>query len=59
MCLGSALDVGRLRGWLGLTLMFVGFWIKLKQEEKLLLRHFPEAYPAYRQQVKALVPFLI
>jgi protein-S-isoprenylcysteine O-methyltransferase Ste14 len=59
MCLGSALDTGRLRGWLGLGLVFIGFWIKLKQEEKLLLRHFPADYPAYRKQVKALVPFVL
>ncbi len=59
MCLGSAIDIGRLRGWLGLALMFTGFWIKLKQEESLLLRHFPDDYPAYKKQVKALVPFVI
>jgi protein-S-isoprenylcysteine O-methyltransferase Ste14 len=59
MCLGSALDIGRLRGWLGLVLVFVGFWIKLKQEETLMLQHFPDDYPAYRKQVKALVPFVV
>jgi len=36
-----------------------GFWIKLKQEESLMLQHFPDEYPAYRKQVKALVPFVI
>jgi protein-S-isoprenylcysteine O-methyltransferase Ste14 len=59
MCLGSAIDIGRLRGWLGLAAMFFGFWIKLKQEESLLLRHFPDDYPAYKKQVKAIVPFVI
>jgi len=59
MCLGSALDIGYVRAWLGLLLVFLGFWIKLKQEETLLLRHFPEAYPAYRKEVKALVPFIL
>jgi len=59
MCLGSAIDIERLRGWLGLAVMFIGFWIKLKQEESLLLRHFPDEYPAYKKQVKALVPFVI
>jgi protein-S-isoprenylcysteine O-methyltransferase Ste14 len=59
MCLGSASDIGRLRAWAGTALVFAGFWIKLKQEEKLMLRHFPEDYPAYRKQVKALVPFVI
>ena len=31
---------------------------KLEQEEGLLLRHFPEEYPAYKARVKALVPFV-
>ncbi|HEV2693044.1 MAG TPA: isoprenylcysteine carboxylmethyltransferase family protein [Verrucomicrobiae bacterium] len=59
MCLGSALDIGQLRGWLGLLLVFLGFWIKLKQEETLLLRHFPGTYPVYRKEVKALFPFIL
>jgi protein-S-isoprenylcysteine O-methyltransferase Ste14 len=59
MCLGTAIEIGRLRGWLALPLMAAAFWIKLKQEERLLLRHFPDEYPAYCKQVKALVPFLI
>ena len=59
MCLGSAIAVGQLRSWLGFFLLCAGFWIKLRQEESLLLRHFPGEYPAYRTRVKALVPFLI
>jgi protein-S-isoprenylcysteine O-methyltransferase Ste14 len=59
MCLGTAIVIGQLRGWLALPLMATAFWIKLKQEERLLLRHFRDEYPAYQKQVKALVPFLI
>jgi protein-S-isoprenylcysteine O-methyltransferase Ste14 len=59
MCLGTAIEVGRLRCWLALPLMAAAFWIKLKQEERLMLRHFPDEYPAYQKQVKALVPFVI
>jgi protein-S-isoprenylcysteine O-methyltransferase Ste14 len=59
MCLGTAVEIGRVRFWLALPLWFIGFWIKLKQEEKLMLRHFPDEYPVYRKQVKALVPFVI
>jgi len=59
MCLGSAIDIGQLRGWLGLGLVFLGFWVKLRQEETLLLRHFPDTYPAYRKEVKALAPFIL
>ena len=59
MCLGTAVDIGQLRGWLALLIMTVTFWIKLKQEERLMLQHFPSEYTAYQQQVKALVPFVI
>ncbi len=59
MCLGTAIEVGQLHSWLGLPLLCTGFWIKLRQEEALLVRHFPDDYPAYRKQVKALVPFVI
>jgi protein-S-isoprenylcysteine O-methyltransferase Ste14 len=59
MCAGTAIGVGRLFSWLGLLILSAGFWIKLKQEESLLLRHFPGDYPSYRTRVKALVPFVI
>ena len=59
MCLGTALNLGRLPSWLALPSMTVAFWIKLNQEERLMLHHFPKEYPAYQKQVKALVPFVI
>jgi len=59
MCLGTAVEVGQLHSWLGFLLLFAGFWIKLMQEEALMLRYFPNEYPAYQKQVKALVPFVI
>jgi len=59
MCLGTAIEISRLRCWLALLLMTTAFWLKLKQEERLMLRHFPNEYPAYQKQAKALVPFVI
>jgi len=59
MSLGTALEVGRLHCWLSIPFTFVGFWLKLKQEERVMLRHFPDQYPAYKTQVKALVPFVL
>jgi len=59
MCLGTAIENGQLRAWLALPLMAISFWIKLKQEEQLLVRHFPDTYPAYQKQVKAFVPFVL
>lgn len=59
MCLGTAIAAARLSAWLGLVLLFAGFWLKLRQEETLLTRHFPDEYPAYRARVKALIPFVV
>jgi protein-S-isoprenylcysteine O-methyltransferase Ste14 len=59
MALGTALNFGQLRCWLAVPIMAAAFWFKLKQEERLLMRHFPQAYPIYKRQVKALVPFVI
>lgn len=59
MFLGTVIYIGQVRGGISLLLVTTGFWIKLRQEERLLLRHFPEAYPAYQREVKALVPFII
>jgi len=59
MVLGTALASNRLAALPALVFYFAGFWIKLKQEEKLLLRHFPAEYPAYQSRVKALVPFVL
>ncbi len=58
MCLGTALAAGKIHSWLALPVMALAFWIKLKQEERLMLLHFPDDYPAYQKQVKALVPFI-
>jgi protein-S-isoprenylcysteine O-methyltransferase Ste14 len=59
MILATTVQLGWLRCWIGLAFMFVALWIKLKQEETLLLQHFPDTYPAYQKEVKALVPFVI
>jgi len=34
-------------------------WAKLKIEESLMLRQFPQAYPAYMRRTKALIPFVV
>jgi protein-S-isoprenylcysteine O-methyltransferase Ste14 len=59
MCLGLAVAWGQLHCWLGFAIMFGGLWIKLKMEEALMLRHFPNDYPDYRKRTKALIPFVL
>ena len=59
MGLGTAVAFARLACFIGLVPLFLGFWIKLLQEEALMTRQFPEEYPRYKARVRALVPFLI
>ena len=56
---GSALAVGEWRCVVGLVLILIVFAVKIGQEEKLMLETFPEAYPRYRERVKAIVPGLL
>jgi protein-S-isoprenylcysteine O-methyltransferase Ste14 len=58
MCAAPPIQFGRFHHWLGFALIIAGAWIKLKQEETLMLHHFQD-YADYRKEVKALVPFLI
>jgi protein-S-isoprenylcysteine O-methyltransferase Ste14 len=54
--LGTALALGEWRGLLGTAIVAVSFWFKLRLEERWMREQFGEAYVAYMQRVKALVP---
>jgi protein-S-isoprenylcysteine O-methyltransferase Ste14 len=58
MILGAAILYGRVSGFALLVAAFIGIGFKAFQEERLLTRHFPTAYPEYRARVKALIPFM-
>lgn len=58
MGLGTAIASGLMVALAGLAPFVAGFWIKLNQEERLLLRAFPDQYPAYMARVKALIPYM-
>jgi protein-S-isoprenylcysteine O-methyltransferase Ste14 len=58
MFAGTVLLVGEARGALALPIALAALWVKIRQEERFMLRQFPEAYPAYRRRVPTLVPFL-
>jgi len=59
MFVGTELVLGRVAGMIALAFVFLSFWIKLKEEEKLMLQQFPDQYAAYQKRVKRLVPFLL
>ena len=59
MFFATALAQGHLSGLVGTLLMFASFWIKLGEEEKLMLQQFPERYADYRRRAKRIIPFVL
>src|SRR6185312_13977721 len=47
-----------LQGIISFCLLFVGFRLKSRLEERVLSQQFPDEYPQYFREVKALVPFI-
>jgi protein-S-isoprenylcysteine O-methyltransferase Ste14 len=59
MFLATALALGHLGGVLAVPLAFASFWIKLEQEERLMLQQFPDQYRSYQRRVKRIIPFVL
>jgi hypothetical protein len=59
MFAGTAVAIGTFGGFVGVLLLFISSWIKLKREEDLMLKQFPAEYSAYRRRVKRIIPFLV
>jgi protein-S-isoprenylcysteine O-methyltransferase Ste14 len=53
---GTAFGIGEMRCISGIAIVVLALMIKMSQEERLMMQAFPDAYPAYRQRVKALIP---
>ena len=58
MVLGVAIYYGRAAGFIAFVIFFIASWLRARQEEKLLTKHFPEEYPSYKARVKAFIPFV-
>jgi protein-S-isoprenylcysteine O-methyltransferase Ste14 len=56
--LGTSIAVGTWRALIGLAVMFIGLFIKIRIEERFMAEQFGEAYARYRTEVPALIPFL-
>jgi len=41
------------------ALVAISYALKFRQEERLMMETFPDAYPEYRRQVKAIVPGIL
>lgn len=57
--LGTVVLEGEWRALLGLVIMFVSFWRKLRLEETWLSEHFGPGYADYMHRVKALIPWVL
>ena len=57
---GTAIAFGELRDLLALPLVIVGFWLKARSEERLLMSNFGDRYAADRREVRgAIIPYLL
>jgi len=59
MFLGTVIVLGHVAGIAGLVLVFVSFWIKLRDEERIMLKQFPDQYAAYQLRAKRIIPFIL
>lgn len=57
--LGTTLSIGKWRCVLGLFVVAAAWHIKSRTEERYMEQEFGGEYQRYRQQVKALIPFVL
>jgi protein-S-isoprenylcysteine O-methyltransferase Ste14 len=56
---GTAIVIGELWAFILIMCVMGGVLMKIRVEEKFLLEEFGEAYVQYRNEVKALIPYLL
>jgi protein-S-isoprenylcysteine O-methyltransferase Ste14 len=59
MVVATAMQEGHLGGIIGFLLIAVSFWIKSSYEEEVMRKQFPNQYPAYRERVRRIIPFIL
>lgn len=58
--IGTAIAFGELRDLLALPVFVVGFWLKARSEERLLMSNFGDRYATYRREVRgAIIPYVL
>src|SRR5437868_4497049 len=57
--LATAIHYATLGGFVVLAVCCVGFAMKMREEEILMVEHFSDRYADYRARVKAVVPYLL
>jgi protein-S-isoprenylcysteine O-methyltransferase Ste14 len=59
MAVGTATNYGQAIGFALVVSVGGAFWWKARQEERIMSRHFPDAYADYTSRVPAIIPFLL
>jgi protein-S-isoprenylcysteine O-methyltransferase Ste14 len=57
--LGTVISIGTLQSCIGLALIFLSFFVKLRLEEQWLSAHLGAEYNEYRHRVRALIPYIL
>jgi len=56
---GTVLGSGKVRDLLFLAVIVTACAAKIRIEESLMMRQFPDAYPEYRRRTKAVIPWIL
>lgn len=56
MIIGTAVVVGTLNALIAILFFLAFIWLKIRAEEQLLLKYFPDAYAEYKKKTGALIP---
>jgi protein-S-isoprenylcysteine O-methyltransferase Ste14 len=59
MGLGTAINYGRAIGLVIFISLCAAIWWKAREEERIMSRHFPDAYGEYKMRVRAIIPFVL
>jgi protein-S-isoprenylcysteine O-methyltransferase Ste14 len=54
--IGTAMIKGHLRGWIGLVIVFAGFYFKARREERFLREEFGAGFEEHSQQTGMFLP---
>ncbi len=57
--LGTSIIYAELSGFVGFTLIAMGFGLKMRLEESFMIEQFGNTYREYKRRVKAVIPYLV
>jgi protein-S-isoprenylcysteine O-methyltransferase Ste14 len=57
--LGTAFVYGFTGCFVGVLVIGFAFWVKSQTEEQFMMQQFGEQYLQYKQQVRALIPYIL